>query len=180
MTISDWIYISAANATVLLLVVAAVSDLRRYRIPNYLVYAIVAAFAVATAVHFSWIALAWSAAAGAGMFLLGAGFFALRLFGGGDVKLIAAVALWTGVADLLRFLFVMSVLGSVLGVIWLVRRRRHQQQIAAVAAANPETPPPPARTFKLPYGVAIALAGLDFFATSVHSPYAAYLPWPLY
>lgn len=177
MTMGEWISIITALATIGLLVAAAVSDIRRYRIPNYLVYGIAAAFAVATAFNFAWPALAWSLAAALGMFALGCAFFALRLFGGGDVKLITAVALWTGVADLLRFALLMSAIGGVLGVVWMIRRRRYRQRVAAEAAADPSAAPAPARTFKLPYGVAIALAGLDFFFTSVHSPLAPYLPW---
>lgn len=177
MTIGEWISIIAALATIGLLIAAAVSDILRYRIPNYLVYSITIAFAVAIAFNFSWLALGWSLAAALGMFALGCAFFALRLFGGGDVKLITAVALWTGVADLLRFVLLMSAIGGVLGVVWVIRRRQHQRRVAAEAAANPDAPLAPARTFKLPYGVAIALAGLDFFVTSVHSPLAPYLPW---
>ena len=179
MTIGDWISIITALATIGLLITAAISDILRYRIPNYLVYSIAIAFAVATAFNFSWPALAWSLAAALGMFALGCIFFALRLFGGGDVKLITAVALWTGVTDLMRFVLLMSVIGGMLGVVWIIRRRRHQRRVAAEAAANPDAAPAPARTFKLPYGVAIALAGLDFFIASVHSPLASYLPWAL-
>jgi prepilin peptidase CpaA len=177
MTIGEWISIIAALATIGLLITAAVSDILRYRIPNYLVYGVAIAFAVAIAFNFSLHALGWSLAAALGMFALGCIFFALNLFGGGDVKLITAVALWTGVADLMRFALLMSVIGGVLGVIWIIRRRRHQRRAAAEAAAHPGAPPGPARKFKLPYGVAIALAGLDFFVASVHSPLAPYVHW---
>ena len=80
----------------------AITDITRYRIPNIIVYAIVAAFVVGAAFNLSWPALGWSVLAGVGMFLLGAGLFALGLFGGGDVKLVAAMALWTGIAAACR------------------------------------------------------------------------------
>ena len=176
MPISNWIQLVAAAATMVLLLAAAFTDLTRYRIPNVLVVAIVVAFAIGAAFNFSWPALAWSGAAGGGMFLLGAGLFAFGLFGGGDVKLIAAMALWTGVADLPRFLFVMSAAGGLLGAIWLVRRRLRSAPAVSPASSGLATP---AATIpnRIPYGVAIAVAGLDFFLTSPHSPLMQVWPW---
>ncbi|HEX6118262.1 MAG TPA: prepilin peptidase [Dongiaceae bacterium] len=175
MPISNWIQLAAAAATVMLLLAAAFTDLARYRIPNVLVAAIVIIFAIGAAFNFAWPALAWSAAAAIGMFLLGAGLFAFGLFGGGDVKLIAAMALWTGVADLPRFLFVMSAAGGLLGAIWLVRRRLRnapaggqEPSALATAASIPN---------RIPYGVAIAVAGLDYFLASPHSPLMHIWPW---
>ncbi|MGH6892435.1 MAG: A24 family peptidase, partial [Dongiaceae bacterium] len=158
MTISEWIPIVAALATVCLLLAAAISDIMRYRIPNYLVYAIVVTFAVATAFDFAWAALGWSLLAAVGMLVLGAGLFALGLFGGGDVKLISAMALWTGFADLPRFLLIMSAAGGLLGVVWMVRRLRQRGKAASdgAAADGPAAAPPsdarPRVPNRLPYG----------------------------
>lgn len=184
--ISDSIQLIAAAATMILLAAAGVTDFTRYRIPNVIVYAIVVAFVVGAIFNFSWPAVGWAALAGVGMFLLGAGLFALGLFGGGDVKLIAAMALWTGVVDLPRFLLVMSAAGGVLGAVWMIRRRR-QAALAAQAAPSSDGPisgesssgtrPRPKVPNRIPYGVAIALAGIDFFITSVHSPFAPLWPW---
>lgn len=176
MTAADWVQLLAAGATVILLLLAALSDLARYRIPNTIVYAIAAAFAIGAAFNPAWPELGWSALAAIVMFFVGAGLFALRLFGGGDVKLIAAMALWTGFADLPRFLVVMTAIGGVLGVVWVIRRRL-RPMTASVPAADATATAAPAAPNKLPYGVAIALAGLDFFFTSAHSPFAALLPW---
>ncbi|HEY1383851.1 MAG TPA: prepilin peptidase [Dongiaceae bacterium] len=173
MPFSAWIQLAAASLTIVLLIAAGVTDITRYRIPNAIVCAIVAVFLVGALFNLSWPVLGWSAAAALGMFLLGAGLFALRLFGGGDVKLIAAMALWTSApSDLLRFLLVMSVAGGLLGTVWLVRRRRQH-----AAMANGSTSEQRKLPNKIPYGVAIAVAGLDFFLTSPHSPFAALLPW---
>jgi prepilin peptidase CpaA len=196
MNFSDWIQLIAAAATMILLIAAAVSDITRYRIPNFIVYAIVAAFAVGAIFNFAWPAIVWPLLAGVAMFLLGAGLFALGLFGGGDVKLIAAMALWTGFADLPRFLLIMGAAGGVIGLVLLLKRRRQQPAMAssapaptdssaaeaAVAAAPaPETAasdaPRPTRKSHIPYGVGIAIAGLDFFLISQHSPLAPLWPW---
>ena len=196
MNFSDWIQLIAAAATMILLIGAAASDIARYRIPNAIVYAIVAAFAVGAIFNFAWPAIVWPVLAGVAMFLLGAGLFALGLFGGGDVKLIAAMALWTGFADLPRFLLIMGAAGGLLGLILLLKRRRQQPAMASsapaprespaaeasvAAALTPETPasqpPRPTRKSHIPYGVGIAIAGLDFFLISQHSPFAPLWPW---
>jgi prepilin peptidase CpaA len=177
MPVSVWMQLAAASVTIVLLIAAGFSDITRYRIPNVIVYAIAAAFLVGALFNLSWPALGWSAVAAVGMFLLGAGLFAFGLFGGGDVKLIAAMALWTGVADLLRFLLIMSMAGGLLGAAWLVRRRRQRAAAASESQASPDAPPSPGIPNKIPYGVAIAIAGLDFFVTSPHSPFAPLWPW---
>ncbi len=187
MTVSDWIQIIAASATVILLIAAGAGDLLKYRISNRIVVAVVVAFVLAAVFKGSWPAFGWSALAALGMLFLGAGLFALGLFGGGDVKLISAMALWTGIVDLPRFLLVMSAAGGVLGVVWLVRRRRRHAQVPVdevaadgVVADRPISAPesnPPKVPDKLPYGVAIALAGIDFFVTSARSPFAPLMLW---
>ena len=194
MNISDWIQLIAAAVTIVLLVMAAVSDITRYRIPNTIVYAIVAAFAVGAIFDFAWPAIVWPVLAGAAMFLLGAGLFALGLFGGGDVKLIAAMALWTGFADLPRFLLIMGAAGGLIGLVLLLKRLRQQPAMAssapaaaestvveaagaAASAMPPSEPPRPTRKSHIPYGVGIAVAGLDFFLISPHSPLAPVWPW---
>ena len=199
MNFSDWIQLIAASATMILLVAAAASDITRYRIPNAIVYAIVAAFAVGAAFNFAWPAIVWPVLAGVAMFLLGALLFAFGLFGGGDVKLVAAMALWTGFADLPRFLLIMGAAGGLLGLVLLLKRLRQRPAPAgalpapaepsevavamAPASAVPasEAPtseaPRPTRKSHIPYGVGIAIAGLDFFLVSQHSPFAPLWPW---
>ena len=211
MTFSDWIEIIAAAATMILLIAAGISDITRYRIPNTIVYAIVIAFLIGAAFNFAWPAFGWAVAAGVAMFLLGAGLFAIGLYGGGDVKLFAAVALWTGFADLPRFLLVFSAAGGILAVVMLLLRLRRRPAIAgasaaaapvesasdgsqsaaspAVASASAASTEPssdaastgfsmkPTVRNRMPYGVAIAIGGFDFFLTSTHSPFAPYWPW---
>lgn len=64
--------------------------------------------------------------------------------GGGDVKMIAALALWVPVPALIQILLVMSIVGGLITVVMLIDHRIRK------AAGNPE----------VPYGVAIAIAGL--------------------
>lgn len=70
--------------------------------------------------------------------------FALGAMGGGDVKLVAAIALWLPAGSVLALLFIMSVAGGALTLAMLIRHKlaRRQEQL------------------EIPYGVAIAFGGL--------------------
>lgn len=172
----------AVAACMVLLVVAAIGDVRRYRISNRLVTAVVICFAIFAAAEASWTFVGWSLAAAVCTFAVLAALFAFGLLGGGDAKLATAMALWTQFADLPRFLLVMTASGGLLSVVWMLRQRRQRQMIASTAlSATPAAPglaiPESATAIsnKLPYGVAIAIAGVDFFLFSANSPLAGVL-----
>ncbi|MEA1082872.1 prepilin peptidase [Sphingomonas sp. CD22] len=78
------------------------------------------------------------------VFAVFVGAFACGWMGGGDVKMIAALALWLPLGSLLQMLMVMSVLGGAITVAMMIERR-WQRRIGAV---------------EVPYGVAIAAAAL--------------------
>ena len=129
-----------------LLIVAAVLDLRSRTIPNGLNLAV-----ALLAIPFWWaIGLPlWPDAAlqigiAALVFGLFALAFALGAMGGGDVKLLGALALWLPWQALLLLLVIMSLAGGVLTLAMVVRQRLARKE------GRPE----------IPYGVAIAFAGL--------------------
>ncbi len=104
-----------------LVVVAAVSDLMTMTIPNRLVLALVAAFAVAAPLSgMSLQDLALHLGAGLAVLALGVGLFAPGWIGGGDAKLAAALALWLGFEPLLAWIVLFGFLGGglTLGVLW--------------------------------------------------------------
>ena len=70
--------------------------------------------------------------------------FALGAMGGGDVKMLGALALWLPAAALLPLIVIMSIAGGALTLAMVIRQRlaRHEGRLA------------------IPYGVAIAFAGL--------------------
>ena len=131
--------ILAAGAAVCL-VFAAITDWREYRIPNGLVAGI-AMLALASAVAAgSMDAIGWREA---GVVFAGASaLYAFGLMGGGDVKLLAACALWCP-GHLLGFVFLTACCGGLLAVAQglhaFVRKRAMPQ---------------------VPYGVAISAAAL--------------------
>nr|WP_037530840.1 prepilin peptidase [Sphingomonas sp. RIT328] len=78
------------------------------------------------------------------VFSLFVGAFARGWMGGGDVKMIGALALWLPLGGLLQMLMVMSVLGGAITIAMMIERR-WQRRIGQV---------------EVPYGVAIAAAAL--------------------
>lgn len=129
-----------------LLVVAAIVDGRHRIIPDWVNIAI-----ALLAVPYWWatqlspwpdIALQFGIAAVAFAVLLAV--FAAGQMGGGDVKLIVALALFLAPLDFMRMLFVMAIAGGILTVAMVVRYRLKGSQ----------------GDFENPYGIAIAIGGL--------------------
>lgn len=129
-----------------LLVAAAVTDIQSRIISNRLNLAIAL---LAPLYWWScalplWPGVALQVALGLAVFAVFAGLFALGMMGGGDVKMLAALALWFPWGALLFLLVVMALLGAVVTIVTLVHHR---------VAHRPGTP-------EVPYGVAISLAAL--------------------
>ena len=163
-----WLGDIAAAAVIALLVFAASTDVAYRTIPNWIPAGIaVAGIAVRLIAGPSafLISLAIALAAFAVMALL----HARGMFGGGDVKLIAALCLGFAPAASGRFIFATAMAGGVLAAFHLFGRW-------AVRNRKPRRPPPRGSSFlrriasveiwrlarhgSLPYGVAIACGGI--------------------
>lgn len=135
-----------------LLVGAAVCDMRARIIPNRLNIAI-ALFAPV----WWWASDATMAGVGlhlafaAGALLLFGGLFALGMMGGGDVKLITVLALWLPPMGMLSMLIWMAIGGGVLTLVML-----------AIHAARRATGRP-----EIPYGIAIVGATMLVMANDI-------------
>ena len=127
-----------------MLIVAMLGDLRQRIIPNRLNAAI-----ALLALPYWWLSglsltdVAVQIGIAAGVFALFALAFRLGMMGGGDVKLVTALALWLPYAALVKLLVVMSVAGGILTIAMIVRHRLQK------AEDKPE----------VPYGVAITMGG---------------------
>lgn len=129
-----------------LMITAAISDLRSRTISNEL-NAVIALLAIPF-----WIASGLAAwpdvpiqfGAALAVFLVFAGLFAIGAMGGGDVKMIGAVMLWIPLPLFMPTLTVMAVGGGILSAIMLIYMKLRPSEKAA----------------EVPYGVAIAAAGL--------------------
>lgn len=143
------------GALAIALLVAAFTDIRRRQIDNWLN----AAVALGAPVFWwasdmaVWPDVAMQIALALVSFLFFAGLFALKQMGGGDVKLLTALALWLAPITFLKLLIMMSIIGAVLTLgfaAWQFTITRK-------------------RAVKIPYGIAIASAGLITLAPTLHA-----------
>jgi prepilin peptidase CpaA len=133
------------------LLVAAFTDLRSRQIANWLNGAIALGaplFWISNS-YSLWPTIAMQVGVALAAFAVLAGLFAIRAMGGGDVKLLTALALWVQPTHFLQLLIVMALLGGVLTLVfgfWHLMRRQKDK-------------------LTIPYGVAIATAGLWVLGT---------------
>ena len=134
------------GALALLLAYAAFGDVRARIIPNWLVIAIAALAPVLWWVSGMslWPEIALQIGVAIGFMVLFSIFFALNAMGGGDVKLIAALALWFPVIAFLQLLMVMSIVGGIITLGMWVREKVRKS----------------GKNIEVPYGVAISVAGI--------------------
>lgn len=139
----------------LLLLYAAISDLRSRSVDNWV------SIAMAAAAPVWWLAAGWSAHAmawqvgfAAIVFAVLFGAWMLKVLGGADVKLIAALALWLPAGERLSIFFAIAVAGAVVAVtagVWaLTLRRRGPKPI------------------EVPYALAIAAGGAVFLLRTIN------------
>lgn len=130
-------------------------DVTRYTIPNWLISSLLILYPVA--VYLSPHAADWrmALAAMAVVFVAGYVVFAMRIMGGGDVKLITVLALWVGWHYLPEYVIWFALIGGVFTIFLIVMRK-----------IWPLVPMKTPRIFQpkapVPYGVAIAGAFLYF------------------
>jgi prepilin peptidase CpaA len=152
---SDTVIVSLFCAPLL---VAGACDLISYRIPN-LVTAAVAVFFVVCALVWG-VQVDWLAHGGAGLLVLAVGIalFACKVFGGGDIKLLAAVSLWIGWSqDLVVFLLLAAILGGVIALALVLVRYALSMWAGPWQVRLPKLFQPSA---PVPYGIAIVAAAL--------------------
>ncbi|HUO22101.1 MAG TPA: prepilin peptidase [Caulobacteraceae bacterium] len=146
----------------ILTILAALTDLTSFTIPNRLNLALAAAFFVAAPLLGAPLSMIGvNLAVGCGALVVGMGMFALGWIGGGDAKLFAAVGLWLGWPASISFLAGATVAGGALALMLLAMRCQPARVHAAILGSWAErltTPGEPA-----PYGVAIAFGALAAF-----------------
>jgi prepilin peptidase CpaA len=164
-----------------LLVLAALTDLRERRIPNWLTGSVAALYPVYLLL--SQAPVAWPGALALALLVgvVGVVMFARELIGGGDVKLITGLTLWAGLDHFAVFALVTTLTGGVLGLatLWLQPWRplilahlagfglvtaseRAPAALTATGEPGPDAPAGPAKPAAdtLPYGIAIAAGGV--------------------
>lgn len=144
-----------------LMAFAASSDLVSMTIPNRVSLLLVAGFiAFAALVGLPLKSIGWHLAAGGLVLIVTFSMFAFGWIGGGDAKLAAATGVWCGFSTLMEYSLISAVLGGVLTLALLFGRtfmlpafaRRH----AWIVRLHD-------KTTGIPYGIALAAAGLLIF-----------------
>ena len=146
---------------VALLVGAALFDVWKFIIPNWIPLALIGLFLFAVAalpLPIDWVGqLGGLAVMLAGSLLL----YSFGHMGGGDLKLAAAVGLWVGFSSLPQFVLVVALAGGAFALALIVLRRLLTGLLVAQGGDRAVTLP---RVLlpgeKIPYGVAIATGGI--------------------
>ncbi|MFC4349039.1 prepilin peptidase [Kordiimonas lipolytica] len=145
------IYTGIFVAVAVVLILAAIEDLKTRRIANRLSLILVGLFGVTVAADLLsgtnvMAALVWPIVVGGSVFLVGLALFATGAMGGGDVKLMSAVALFAGPDLGLSFVLYVAVIGGIVALALLAWSRWSKDKSE--------------HSVKVPYGVAISAGGL--------------------
>ncbi len=159
------------------LVVAAVIDGYKLKVPNWITFPLIVSGWVVSTVSFGWVGLGWSlvgTAVGLGLLLP---LYAIGGMGAGDVKLLAGVGAWVGGTITLYAFCVSAIVGGVIAVLMILYRRgwhkhyhqfwtiwnevatiRDPEKLSAIAAERKSS------MLLLPYGIPIAIGTIAYFA----------------
>lgn len=173
-------------AALVLVCLAAVIDVRKFIIPNWLNASLLGLgllFAIASSFSndgFSWVT---HVACFVLLFCAGTLLFAAGLLGGGDVKLLSVVAFWAGPSQIVALLVYTVAAGGVVSLVYLVKAVVVQRSTSNGLNATKEIAAQPVLTHTdsdvaglpekqqsvlkapVPYGVAIAVGGVYVFAS---------------
>ena len=143
-----------AVLVLLTLAAAAIEDALRLRISNITCLAVFVEGMTAIYLHGFSPDLWQNLVAVICVFAIGTIAFSAGLFGGGDVKLLAALALWVDLKGLIWLIAVTFIAGGVLALLYIAARIAR----STMGKASP-------KDRRIPYGIAIAVGALFLFAT---------------
>jgi len=110
-----WGYVVLVVTSALLLQ-AAWTDLREFKIRNELILALAGLFVLYAVLIGHWADLKWDVAFAALMFVVLLVFYSLGGMGGGDVKILAVAFLWTGLSGALPFAILLALFSGLHGI----------------------------------------------------------------
>ncbi len=150
--LTTYLHYGLLIALAIALVFAACTDIKRRQIDNWLNAAIALGAPVFwwTSGLALWPDVALQLAVALGAFALLCILFAVRMMGGGDVKLLTALALWIEPGAFLQLLIIMAIAGGVLTIVMGAYHFLQNQK----------------ERLAIPYGVAIAFGGLWVLAAN--------------
>lgn len=147
------------------LISAMIGDIKNFTITNrlniaffisFIFFAILMGFSFGQLMQHFWVALV--------AFLICFALFAFGLFGGGDVKLVAATCFWLGAAPIYSYVMVTAIFGGILALTLLIARKivkktglpRGPKWLRAMLRKRNH----------IPYGVALGIGGIAAVANS--------------
>jgi prepilin peptidase CpaA len=148
----EWTHQATILLVCIVLVVAAVSDIRRRRIPNWTILAIAILFGLWCWVEPT-VSLASSLSAALIAFSISCALYYFGIVGAGDSKLITVTAMFAGLEHLLQFIFYMSLAG---GLVVLCMLAVQPTKVLVILQTRGRG----GMGISVPYGVAIAAAGV--------------------
>jgi len=160
-----------------ILIVAAVIDGRKLKVPNWITFPLIISGWIASGIIYGWAgagASLWGTAIGLGLLLPA---YAIGGMGAGDVKLLAGVGAWVGASQTFWAFMVSAIIGAIIAVMMVVisgKWRHHQKQFMSIMSEimvirSPSKLSEIAAERKptmmlLPYGIPIAIGTIGYFA----------------
>ncbi len=148
----------------------AISDIRNYILSNRLCLSVALLYPLfLVSLYLNETPLAWqyigySVLIALLLFFLLLALFAYGLIGGGDVKLIPAVALWAGPALTIKFLLITTVCGGIVSLVFLciyyIKRKYKLKSSEKINFSVPLSTISKIEEKNIPYGVAISTGGI--------------------
>ena len=160
----DTIILLALAVMPALTIVAGLKDITSMTIPNWISLAlIIGFFPAALTVGLAPMTILVHVGVGVAALLIAMLLFALKVFGGGDAKLMAATCLWMGLSGTGPFVLWTAVIGGMFGLV-LILARQHAQPL--ILTAPPWVGALMQPKGDIPYGVAIAAGALMAYPAS--------------
>jgi prepilin peptidase CpaA len=153
MSAYPWLQIALVSSYSIVLIWSAVEDIRNRIIPNAAIICLIILFLLFCLAGFA--NLADGLIGGLIIFFPALALFHFGLMGGGDAKMMTAIALWTGQQGILAFCLLTSLAGGLLAIFYMVKRWRENRVLIDTDPAELG-----AQAIVLPYGVAIAAGGM--------------------
>ena len=159
------------------LIVAAVIDGWRLRVPNWITFPLVIGGWIYSTAYFGWEGLGWSVMGRIVGLVLLLPAYAIGGMGAGDVKLLAGVGAWVWATTTLYAFCVSAIVGGAIAVVMVLWRRdwrHHTYQFWMIVHEIFEVRDPNALAqtaarrksamLLLPYGIPIAIGSIAYFA----------------
>lgn len=158
-------YAAALSIFPFAMILAGISDLFTMTIPNKISLALlIGFFLLAPFSGMGWDDLAYHLAAFSLVFSICLAMFAFGWIGGGDAKLMAVTALWLGFDQLMDYVLIASVAGGALTLAILFARKL---PVPTILCRYQWITRLHDRHTGIPYGIALATAGLAVYPASI-------------